>query len=330
MTTPDNDAPDVDSVESEAIAWFSRNRSGTLRPEEDLELKRWLSVPDHAAAFAALEELWHSVEPLHDNPRLLVLREEARKSDRPQWLAMCASVVACIMVAGSIPSAHTTGNGPPPEIFKTVQFATTVGQQLPIALADGSRVTLDANSALSVTLNDRRREIRIARGRAFFQVSHDPQRPFVVSSGDRSVTALGTAFSVDTSARRLDVVLVQGKVRVEERQIDGRRAMEMTAGSHLQITADGAWRAERADPAIATAWLHGQLMFDNTSLADVVEKIQLYTDRKIAIAPDGTGDRRLSAVLKAGDVGTFVESVRMLRLAKVETMPDGSIRLSQK
>lgn len=151
-----------------------------------------------------------------------------------------------------------------------------------------------------------------------------------MSAAGRSVTALGTAFAVDKDANKLDVVLVEGRVRVDGDGRPGGRAVELTAGGRLQIAADGSWHADQVDTDMATAWLSGRLVFDNARLADVVDELGRYTERKIAIAPDGTAERRLSAVLKAGDVGTFTEAVRVLQLARVQATPDGTIMLSQK
>lgn len=324
-------APWADAIEAEAAAWFARVRSGTMSSAETMELERWLAIAAHEAAFVEVESMWHAVAALHDDPKLLQLREDARADGQTKRLwafgAIAASILAAICLAVFFtPFGFRAGETSPDE----VRFATVTGQRLPIALADGSTIQLDANSSVRVRLDADRRAIEIEHGRAFFRVRHDPHRPFIVSAGGRSVTAVGTAFAVDTFARPLDVVLVEGRVRVEGRSQEGRRAIEMTAGSRLEVTPDGGWHAGQVDPAKATAWLNGRLVFDNARLADVVAELGRYTDRSITLSRDGTGERRLSAVLLAGDVDTFVQAVRTLNLAEVQTDKNDAIVLRQK
>ncbi|WP_162854731.1 FecR family protein [Sphingobium estronivorans] len=316
---------------AEATDWFARQRSADMQGTDRRALDRWLATPAHAAAFAEVESLWHAVEGLHDDPHLLAFREEARRNGRVRHFrrlgAIAASFLILILGMGLF---YQYAFVPDPVPAQSLRFATTTGQRLPIALADGSTIQLDADSAVRVAIDDNHRAIEIEKGRAYFQVSHDPRRPFVVSAGGRSVTAVGTAFSVDTLGNGLDVVLVEGRVRVRGRSNEGRHAVEMTAGSRLLASADGRWRAGQIDTGKATAWLHGQLVFDNARLSDVVAEINRYTDRTIALADDGTGEKRLSAVLNAGDVNSFVQAVAMLNLARARTEPDGSLVLRQK
>lgn len=323
--------PPVECVEADAAAWFARVRSGGMSAADRRALDQWLAEPDHAAAFATVEALWHAIEPLHGDPDLLPLREAARNHGRMRRLSIYGAIAATLVAAFVASVFFFNARGvQETDSHQTVRFATARGERLPIALADGSTIMLDANSSVRVSLQAGRRSVEIEQGRAFFKVSHDARRPFVVSAAGRSVTALGTAFAVDKNARQLDVVLVEGRVRVDGDGRPGGRAVELTAGGRLQIAADGSWHAGQVDTDMATAWLSGRLVFDNARLADVVDELGRYTERKIAIAPDGTAEKRLSAVLKAGDVGTFTEAVRVLQLARVQATPDGTIVLSQK
>lgn len=318
-------------IMAEATDWFARLRSAAMLEADRLELERWLETSAHAAAFAEVESLWQGVERLHDDPRLLALREETRRNRRVRQLrhlgAIAASFVALIVGAVLFYQfAFAPGTVPSQDL----RFVTATGQRLPIVLADGSTIQLDADSAVRIAIDDDHRAVEIERGRAYFQVSHDPRRPFVVTAGGRSVTALGTAFAVDTLANALDVVLVEGRVRVQGRVNEGEHAIEMTAGSRLLASADGRWRATQIDTDKATAWLHGKLVFDNARLADVVAELNRYTDRTIVLADKVTGEKRLSAVLNSGDVNTFIQAIAMLDLARVHREPDGKLVLDQK
>lgn len=319
-------------IATEATAWFMRRRSGTMSEEAERDLRQWLATPACAEAFARVEQLWQGLEPLHDDPKLLRLREEARSRGRPHWFWRPAALAACAV--GAVAAAVALFLYPiagPPDVppQHDMRFATAKGQRLPIALADGSSIVLDANSSVRVDVGSRERVVEIEQGRAFFQVAHDSRRPFVVRAGLRSVTAVGTAFSVDTITNPLDVVLVEGRVRVQGQPQEGRPALEMSAGSRLLVPAKGSWRASKVDTARSTAWLRGQLVFDNAPLSRVVAEINRYTERPVILAHDGTAEKRLSAVLNVNDLRAFTGAVEMLGLAQAHSRPDGTLVLRQ-
>jgi len=76
------------------------------------------------------------------------------------------------------------------------QYATRIGERSTIRLADGSVVTLDTASRVSLDLTTANREVHLLGGQANFEVAKDKARPFVVYAGDRRITAVGTAFDV--------------------------------------------------------------------------------------------------------------------------------------
>ncbi len=95
------------------------------------------------------------------------------------------------------------------------QYATRIGERSTIRLADGSVVTLDTASRVSLDLTTANREVHLLGGQANFEVAKDKARPFVVYAGDRRITAVGTAFDVRLDQREVCVTLVDGKVSVD-------------------------------------------------------------------------------------------------------------------
>src|SRR5690606_28626324 len=91
---------------------------------------------------------------------------------------------------------------------------TGVGEQRTVTLEDGSRVSLNTATRLSLHFDRGVRRVRLQSGEALFEVARDPGRPFVVESGDRQVRALGTAFIVRRDAGRIAVTLMEGSVEV--------------------------------------------------------------------------------------------------------------------
>ena len=81
------------------------------------------------------------------------------------------------------------------------RFTTRVGQTATVTLDDGTKVTLDTDSALRVSHNDGQRQVRMERGRAFFDVAQGDKRPFMVLAQGNFVLAVseGTFGGAPTS-----------------------------------------------------------------------------------------------------------------------------------
>jgi transmembrane sensor len=201
-----------------------------------------------------------------------------------------------------------------------MNYTTRVGEKATLHLPDGTLLVLDTDSALQVGFSTARRQIELARGRAFFNVAKDAARPFSVRAGGNTVTALGTEFDVELAPHSMDVTLLSGRLRV--RGADGGEAatepsvVELSAGQRMSVTQDGKWALRPIDKRIDTSWLRGQLVFEEATLADIAEAVNRYSVRKVEIAAPAVARRHMSAVLQAGDVDTFVRAAESLGLAR--------------
>jgi transmembrane sensor len=323
----------TDSPEEQAIAWFARQRSGEMTSAEHESFRRWLVESErHRAAFAEVSGLWSSLERLRADPAVLAMREQALES-APKRLSRLRAVAAVAGIAIGVLATllvarigwfDRTG------VERVAEHRTSVGQRSTFTLSDGTTVILDADSSLQERFTQAERRVELTRGRAFFDVAKDVQRPFSVVAGEHVVQALGTAFDVEIKTTATEVTLVRGRVRVHE--VNASRsehpAVEMSAGHRLLAAKDQRWILQQADTRTSMRWVEGQLVFDQEPLADIVAVLNRYSPRKIVIADPLVAQRALSAVLAAGDIDTFLRSARALRLAEVRERADGSIELS--
>lgn len=194
-----------------------------------------------------------------------------------------------------------------------------------VRLADGSTVTLAAESSIDLRFTDKERHLTLRHGQALFDVAHDTARPFVVETVHGDVTAVGTAFDVVVGWQDAEVTVVEGTVRVALPG-DGRNQRDpilKLATKGEQIAFGTTVRAgsrtgfirqsESVDIDAATAWTRGQLIFHGQPLAEVIETVNRYaatpadrlilTDRRAANTPvfgivnqgDGSAIRSLIA-----------------------------------
>ena len=252
------------------------------------------------------------------------LERTGRYTRRWNRRAIAAGLTAVICLASG--ALYLSSRRAPPE----QQFATGRGEQRVIVLADGSRMSLDAMTRVNVVYSHDERRITLAAGRANFEVVRDLARPMNVRAGPRTVTALGTVFSVERDPQAVVVTLVEGRVAVTSGNQE-RSLIEMHARQQLRISDSGAVvMRDGLDPVLALAWREGKLIFDNELLTNVVAKMNNYVATPI-VAEGRARELRVSGVFKAGDTLAFVEAMESLFPVVVLRHPDSiALQMAEK
>lgn len=348
-------APATGAVEDQAAFWFARERKG-FSAQEEAAWVRWLAVdPRHASAFEDVETTWKGLAAIRAEPEMIALREAVliRRRWSPGPVAIAASLAAAVVLAVALPRVWYSM----PHLYTQTEaridaaaraampeaqdHLTSVGETRAIALADGSVVTLDTDSAVRVVSSDRSRLVTLMRGRAFFQVAKDPTRPFIVFAGNKRVMAVGTAFDVRLDGEEVSITLREGRVRVEapapaafaDSGSSGAEASktveaaDLVPGTKLDASSRSGWRLAKADMARDLAWLHGQLVFDGDRLSDAVAEINRYSARKIVLADSALANVPVSGVFNAGQVEAFAQALQSYKLARIYTRTPNTIML---
>ena len=190
--------------------------------------------------------------------------------------------------------------------------ATGHGQTLRQPLPDGGSVTLDAQSRVQLAYYAAGRSARLLAGAAFFEVTRDAQRPFVVdvpgAQGGVRITVLGTRFGVERlPGDAVEVQVESGRVRVEALDAQGqvRSAHALADGEVLRV--EGATVRQR-DGAPAAPWRDGLVVFADVPLADAIERLRRYLPRPVEL--DAEAARlRLSGQVRIAQAEDFVRAL---------------------
>lgn len=318
--------PEEEARLESAEAWFARMRAGPLPPAEEDALQRWLEQDErNADELDCLFRIWNDMDAVRADPAVLAMRAQARARARTvskaRWQrALVAAVGACAVGLAVFAVVQSTRQNAPPVVKEhAVEYETRVGQKSTVTLPDGTLVVLDTDTAIQVWSASQARRVRLLRGRAFFDVARDPSRPFSVSAGSNTVTALGTEFDVQLTGAAMAVTLLSGRLHVlgaTGSGSAGEKSLEMNAGERLIAPADGLWTVRKASAEVDTGWLRGRLVFDEETLGNIAAALNRYSTRKIVIPDPQIANRRLSAVLMAGDVDTFIQAAETLGLAR--------------
>lgn len=203
-------------------------------------------------------------------------------------------------------------------------YATELGEQRTIALADGSTVELNALSSIRVHVTQTERRVDLVSGQALFRVIHDAARPFLVRSGAVNVRDLGTEFDVARGVSGTTVTVLAGRVAVQPLEptpgagsATPGSAVELIAGEQLTVAPRSTSRApprpQKANLAVATGWTQQQLVFDSTPLAQAAEEFNRFNARPIHVEAAGLEDFHVSGTFPARDPASLSRFILFLR-----------------
>lgn len=260
-------------------------------------LQDWLGRgPENARAWREARAIWDMAPRL---PELMVPPAPVRALARPsrrRWLVGGGLALAAGLAGVSLTPLATR---------LRADHATGVGERREITLADGSRVLLNTDSALSVDYSTGRRSLALWRGEAFFTVARDPTRPFVVAAAGAEAQALGTAFDLRLDPDTLDIAVASGEVAFANARL---KAGE---GGRLDLTSG---RFARAITAVETrlAWRQGRLVVDRWPVARVLDELGRYHQGRILLRDDALGRKPVSGIY---DLDRPTEAVRAVAAA---------------
>ncbi|HTY98590.1 MAG TPA: FecR domain-containing protein [Rhodocyclaceae bacterium] len=280
-------------IREQAAAWFARRRSGAWSGADATGLAAWLAADGrHRTEYAQLAALWSAVGDLADRPLVRAERQPRRAAFRAWWpaLGFALLLLAAVGLFRALPELTE----------RREAVVTGPGERKEIALADGSRIQLDADSAILLRSGTRGDTVVMERGEAYFTVVHRPERRFAVEAGPGRIVDIGTRFGVRREGEGVRVAVAEGEVEVSSGRAEPLR---LTAGQSLAIAADGAvGPVAAADADAAFAWREGRLVFDRTPLAEAVARINRYWREPLVIADPSLGGLKLSGNFRLDDV----------------------------
>ena len=312
-------SPDQQQRLEEAADWRLRlARDPSL--DSSAEYLHWRSDPHNASAGAAVGKGWSAIGTLDTAPEVLELRRQAlarmRYANARRWnprnirLGAAAAVLVASVIGASGFYLYRSGLIP---YFNTDSYRTDIGERRIVALPDGSRISMDSDTRVSVRYLKNARSITLERGRSRFDVAHDSTRPFTVTAGPQTVEAVGTSFDVERLQSTVLVTLIQGQVVIKRASTatgagPAESPIELKAGEELVVASNVRPAIVAADPQVARAWEAGRLLFRDEPLGDAVARVNRYTTHPVLIDPS-IASIRFSGVFNAGDVDSFVSAV---------------------
>jgi transmembrane sensor len=301
--------------------------SRPLSAAERIQLDAWAeSSAEAREEIAETREAWLAMGLAAEHPAVRALRRSVRletgldhpagrrphRSDR-RWLIGGLALAAAGIAAGAV-----LVDSP-----RTETYTAPARAAARLTLADGSRVTLSPGGRLTVRLSRHARALALTEGDAFFDVSHDPRRPFTVAVSDRTLTVLGTRFNV-AGGKRLTVSLVEGSLRVTQA---GAPDILLRPGERY-LSAERGGQAETGDVAGDASWTGGRLVFADVDLAEAAERLSRAAGRRVILSDPSLAELRLSGSVRIERLDDVRAALEAVLPVTTRAAPDGSLIIS--
>jgi ferric-dicitrate binding protein FerR (iron transport regulator) len=309
---------------------LTRYFSGEAAPDERAKIETWRQAsPENQRMFAELSRIWQNaaserlpqipnvdqawaelsvrlgLPPEAQPARILEMKKSppARKvfrSDRYVWAAAAVLLLAFATILYQY-SQKTAG-------LKTV--ATAYAQQDSIELPDGSIVKLNSGSQIQFPKNfsDSARYVVLA-GEAYFEVTHD-SRPFYVNTGNAQIRVLGTKFGIWAWDKQTRVTVREGRVSLRALELPLATAVELIANQMSVCQQQNPPEPPRAvDAGLMLGWLEGRIVFDQTSLAEVVAELQRVYNVTIELSDPALGKHTITGSFHHKPIESVLASI---------------------
>lgn len=279
----------------ECIEIFERYIQHRANDEEVRRLSNWIKNNREISLWLE-QQIMSSSSTIDSDVQMRMLMnitDEIKSTDRSyttgknirglfnKWMRVAAMFLLPLLAAGGVYFYMSKNEASTSPLIVSVER----GQKANITLPDGSKVWLNSQSKLSYSadFNVSQREL-LLEGEAYFDVAHNPAKPFIVKTKDMSVEALGTAFSVKAYAEDNNVtsILMQGKVRVTTPV--GENILLPNERIQYDKLKQKVIKTKVVNATNFAGWMNDELRFEDESLLEIANSIQRMYNVNIVFA----------------------------------------------
>lgn len=232
-----------------------------------------------------------------------------------RWMAVAASVTVLILAGIGLWRNS-----------KPIQYTTGYGEVKTVTLADGSEVTLNGNSQLSFVNGFFNRKASLT-GEALFKVKKvqtlSQQVAFKVQADRVQVNVLGTTFNVSNRRENVEVMLVEGKVRLDlEGHETGQVTLDPGQKATIMQTANALIKSS-ANSEKHTSWLNNELIYNGENLQTVFQNLEDGFGIKTRVTRQEILKKRFTGTFSTDSIQNFYRQLGMIYHLQVEPVEGG-------
>jgi len=352
--------PDSPDLTSEACAWIAQLETGMMSHADKRAFGEWINrSPAHyseihrlAVLSAEINGLTQLAAPIRNaakEQRSAISGPASRSKNRSLWLAACT-----LLAVGAIGFFLSDRSNESGELYSV---ATNVGEIRERTLPDGSTMMLNTDSRVEIDFDRRERRVLLHSGEVFFDVTHNPARPFDVHVGDKIVRAVGTAFSVRWTDGELSITVSEGQVAFAppgelpplrelvasppqpavRRTPDGQQVSVVSIDQPFVVNAGQKFVLPRDHMrnVIATlpdsriqsdlAWQAGLMVFTERPLVEIVNEMNRYTNLHIEITDPALSSEKYTGVFAVGEVDELLDALELKYDVEVDRLDNDHV-----
>jgi transmembrane sensor len=320
-------SPHIDArADEQAALWAARLDGSVLSAADRIALDTWLAAnPSHRVLLSSYCQFSADLE--NCLPALVEAGVvKMPPADAPAQSSRRTFMWSSLMAAAAVLALSVWFVQPTTE---SKSLVTAAGHRQTVTLADGSRIEMNAHTTLQVELGRHERRVRLTGGEAFFSVTKDASRPFIVETPSGSVRVTGTAFDVRTdSTAKFVVTVVQGSVQVRPAQPVKTSDTPFMLGAGDRLTFDAKGVSVEALPAAALsdalAWRNGQVVFVDASLANALAQFAQYHGRSFSASPP-VAELKIGGRFSLDDADGFLTALQQILPVAVTHESTGAV-----
>ena len=256
-------------TEQQIEALVKKYAEGSATTEEVQQLMDWYRI-------ASVEEVVWPADYVNEKElvyrRMLKRLQDSLPSKRSPlfWLTPLRAAAMILVVLLSVILFYRWPASP----LKYTTITNNSGQIRHVQLPDKSDVWLNAATTLHyASVFSEHRQLQLD-GEAYFDVTHDPDHPFMVESGGVNITVLGTRFNIRSYATSNSTIvsLLEGKVSIATAENELAVLAPRTQMEWDQSTKKG--NIKSIDTTAVVAWKAGRLQFQGQPLSEIVQTLE--------------------------------------------------------
>lgn len=286
----------------EAAQWVVLFDSPSFKPPDVRAFRRWLDrAPEHRPAFQLASRAWNQLDLLSKLEDYPLPAGESGVSRRALVGGGTAGAVA-LAAAG-----YAVFNGASAKAYET-----GIGEVRSVALGDGTHITLNAGTRIETMADAGERHVRILRGEALFAIAPQSTGPFVISTMNGDIAATSGEVLVKILPEGARVSAISGTVRTTDKGSASGATLDAAAGDEITFNASSPVLSHPEAPLLPrrTLWKEGRLAFDDTPLPEALDDISRQTGAHFALANISLAALRVSGLINARDLPSFLTLLR--------------------
>jgi ferric-dicitrate binding protein FerR (iron transport regulator) len=312
---------------------------GTATPEEKELLNQWYDTihdGDQLEVVSAADSEADVKMRIYENLHSEIINQKLKDNTMPvnhsasviKMIRWSAAAAVVFLFAGIAWYANKW-------VSKTTESASeqvtvTTQKITKLTLADGSSVWLNAHTTFKYpnSFNGKLREVQLIEGRAFFDVKHESEHPFVVKTKTLNITVLGTSFDVRTSAKEgmTKVNVITGKVGVTRPGHANEPAVMLLPKQEIVLNKMANQFIKGVTPdQVINLWCKSPLVFDQENLDNVFKAIEKQYNTHIQVADKTLLNERISITLSNQRLDTIMEILSFTKHFNYQIANDSTV-----